>query len=80
MMDNDLLNRITMDPDVCFGKPKIRNLRYPVEMILDLLSSGMKTEDILADYPDLCVEDIQACLLFASKLMRANSFNDIIPA
>ncbi len=53
-MDNqNLLKRITLNPNVCFGKPTIRNLRYPVEIMLDLLSSGMTTEEILEDYPDL---------------------------
>ena len=69
-----------MNPNICFGKPTIRNMRYPVEMILDLLSAGMKTEEILEDYPDLEAADIQACLLFASKLMRVNSISQIIAA
>jgi uncharacterized protein (DUF433 family) len=64
---NNLLQRITMNPNVCFGKPTIRNLRYPIEMLLDLLSAGMTTEELLADYPDLEKEDIQACLLFADR-------------
>jgi uncharacterized protein (DUF433 family) len=71
-MEN-LLERISLDPDVCHGKPCIRGMRYPVEMLLDLLSSGMSTEEILADYPSLEVEDIQACLLYASKLMKVKS-------
>ena len=64
-MDEQLLKRITIDPDICFGKPTIRGLRYPVEMILDLLSSGMTTEEILEDYPDLEERDIQTALLTA---------------
>lgn len=79
-MDEDLLHRITINPDVCFGKPTIRNMRFPVEMILDLLSAGMKNEEILQDYPDLDEKDIQACLLFASKLIRVNSINNVIAA
>jgi uncharacterized protein (DUF433 family) len=71
-MEN-LLERISLDPDVCHGKPCIRGMRYPVEMLLDLLSSGMSTEEILADYPSLEAEDIQACLLYASKLMKVKS-------
>ncbi len=59
------LNRITLNPNICFGKPTIRNMRYPVEMILDLLSAGMSTDDLLEDYPDLEREDIAACLQFA---------------
>jgi uncharacterized protein (DUF433 family) len=71
-MEN-LLDRISIDPDVCHGKPCIRGMRYPVEMLLDLLSSGMSTEEILADYPSLVAEDVQACLLYASRLMKVKS-------
>ncbi|MCL4706896.1 DUF433 domain-containing protein [bacterium] len=59
--------RITIDPDICHGKPCIRGLRYPVEMILELLGSGMKTEKILADYDDFEHEDIRAALVFATR-------------
>jgi uncharacterized protein (DUF433 family) len=62
--------RITIDPDVCHGKPCIRGLRYPVEVILELLSSGMTTEEILADYEDLEREDILAALSFATRLSQ----------
>jgi uncharacterized protein (DUF433 family) len=75
-----ILDRITLNPNVCFGKPTVRNLRYPVEMILDLLSSGMSYEDILEDYTDLEREDITACLLFASKLVRVKSIHKVIAA
>lgn len=73
MENEDLLKRITMNPDICFGKPTIRNMRYPVELILDLLSAGMTHAEILDDYPSLEEEDIRACLVFATKLMRVNS-------
>jgi uncharacterized protein (DUF433 family) len=76
----NLLQRITMNPNVCFGKPTIRNLRYPIEMLLDLLSAGMTTDEILADYADLEKEDIQACLLFASKLVKIKSIHQILAA
>ena len=66
-MPSDLLSRITLNPNVCFGKPTVRNLRYPVEMILSLLSAGMTTDELLADYPGLAREDVAACLVFASK-------------
>lgn len=69
-----------MDAEICFGKPTIRGMRYPVEMILDLLSAGMTKEEILADYPDLENEDIQACLLFASKLIQVNSIAKVAAA
>ena len=64
----DPQQRITVDPEICHGKPTVRGLRYPVSMILDLLAGGMTREAILADYPDLEAEDITACLTFASKL------------
>ena len=66
----NLAERITTDPDICHGKPCIRGLRYPVEMILELLSSGMTTEEILADYADLKREDILAALSFATRLSQ----------
>ena len=65
-MDDTLLQRITHNPHICHGKPCIRGLRYPVEFILELLSSGMKTEEILSDYDDLEYEDILTVLLFAA--------------
>jgi uncharacterized protein (DUF433 family) len=62
-----LLDRIVIDPEICHGKPSIRGLRYPVETILELLSSGMTTEEILNDYEDLEREDILAALELATK-------------
>lgn len=66
----DLLSRITMDPAIAHGKPVIRGLRYPVELILELLSSGMTIDEILADYDDLEREDILAALAFAARLSQ----------
>ena len=63
-----LIDRITIDPDICHGKPSIRGLRYPVENILELLSSGMTTDEILADYEDLERDDILAALEYATRL------------
>ena len=68
-----MLERITTDPAICHGKPCIRGLRYPVEMILELLSSGMTTDEILADYDDLDLEDVLAVLAFAAQLSRVKS-------
>ncbi|MDZ8237867.1 MAG: DUF433 domain-containing protein [Nostoc sp. ChiQUE01a] len=76
-MDNTLLKRITHNPDICHGKPYIRGLRYPVELILELLSSGMTAEEILADYDDLESEDILAVLLFAARLSQVKSIHRI---
>lgn len=60
-------SRITIDPDICHGKPTIRGLRYPVSLVLELLASGMTREEILSDYDDLQNEDISACLEYAVK-------------
>ena len=65
-------DRITIDPAICHGKPTIRGLRYPVEMILELLSAGMSTDEILADYEDLEREDILAVLSYATRLSQVN--------
>ncbi|MEV0034193.1 DUF433 domain-containing protein [Nocardia sp. NPDC050793] len=63
-----LLGRITTDPDICHGKPVVRGLRYPVEMLLELLASGMSPDEILDDYPDLEREDILAALEYAAAV------------
>ena len=75
---NTLLNRITVDPAVCHGKPTIRNMRYPVEMILDLLSSGMTVWEIIEDYPAIEEDDILACLAFASQLTRVKTIHRLM--
>ena len=66
-MTEELIERITIDPSICHGKPCVRGLRYPVETLLELLASGMTNEEILADYEDLTHEDILACLAYASR-------------
>ena len=76
-MEN-LLNRITINLDICHGKPTIRNMRYPVEMILDLLSAGMTTEEIIKDYPAIEPNDIRACLHFASRLTNVKTIKKVI--
>jgi uncharacterized protein (DUF433 family) len=76
-MEN-LLTRITVNPGICHGKPVIRNMRYPVEMILDLLSSGMTNEEILSDYPVLELDDVRACLHFASRLTHIKSIQKVV--
>jgi uncharacterized protein (DUF433 family) len=63
----NLADRITIDPEICHGKPTIRGLRYPVETILELLSSGMTNEELLAEYEDLEPADILAAMDFASR-------------
>jgi uncharacterized protein (DUF433 family) len=70
-------DRITIDPAICHGKPTVRGLRYPVEMILELLSSGMTHGEILADYPDLEAEDILAVLGYATRLSRVKRIDPL---
>jgi uncharacterized protein (DUF433 family) len=72
-----LLSRITLNPEVCHGKPTIRNMRYPVELILDLLSSGMTHSEIIEDYPAIENDDIKACLAYASRLTKVKSIHKI---
>lgn len=67
------LKRITSNPEICHGKPVIRNLRYPVETILELLAGGMTNAEILADYEDLVYEDILACLEYAARVSKFSS-------
>ena len=66
----NLSERITINPEICHGSPTIRGLRYTVESILELLSSGMTIDEILADYEDLHREDILAALDFARRLTQ----------
>jgi uncharacterized protein (DUF433 family) len=66
----ELSNRITVDPDMCFGKPVIRGKRYPVALILELLAAGMTRKEILADYEELQDEDITACLQCAAQALK----------
>ncbi len=64
------MDRITIDPAICRGKPCVRGLRYPVETLLELLSSGMSYDEILAEYEDLEYEDLLAVLAFAARLSQ----------
>jgi len=73
----DQLGRITINPEICHGKPTIRGLRYPVEMVLELLSAGMSASDILADYSDLEAEDITAVLEYATHLSRVQRIDPV---
>jgi uncharacterized protein (DUF433 family) len=72
-MEN-LLDRITLNPGICHGKPTIRNKRYTVDLILDLLSAGQSFESILKEYNSLELNDIYACLAYASKLTRIKTY------
>lgn len=73
-----MIDRITINPEVCNGKPTIRNTRYTVDLILDLLSSGMSHAEIIDDYPALKEEDIRACLAFASKLTKVKTIQRFV--
>ena len=70
MTREELLSRITMDPKVCFGKPCIRGHRIWVSLILDLLASGMSSEEILDEYPGIEEADIRACIAYGAEMAR----------
>ncbi|MGL5892040.1 MAG: DUF433 domain-containing protein [Bacteroidia bacterium] len=70
-------SRITIDPNICHGKPVVRGLRYPVALLLDLLASGMTFEDILSDYEDLEQDDLYACLHFAARITDVKSIHNL---
>ncbi|MEM7064568.1 MAG: DUF433 domain-containing protein [Cyanobacteria bacterium P01_B01_bin.77] len=72
-MSSSLLEWITIDPDICHGKPCVRGLRYPVELLLEPVSSGMTHDEILADYDDLEEDNILSVLLFATRLSQVKS-------
>lgn len=77
-MDKHLLSRITINPDICHGKPSIRETRYTVDLILDLLSAGMSIDEIIDDYPALKTDDNRACLSFASQLSKVKTIQRIV--
>lgn len=79
MSNEQLLSRITMDPNICHGKPCIRGLRYPVEFLLELLSGDMTNEQILTDYPDLEAADLRAAIAYAARLSRVMSIEPVAP-
>ncbi len=70
-------DRITIDSEICHGKPCIRGMRWPVEVILDMLGSGMSTDEIIEDHPELEKEDILACLNFAKLYVSGNHLPDV---
>ena len=71
------MSRITIDPEICHGNPCVRNLRYPVETLLELLSSGMSFEELLADYEDLERDDLLAVLAFAARLSQVKRIQSL---
>jgi uncharacterized protein (DUF433 family) len=74
MDDQQLLNRISLNPKVMVGKPVIKGTRLTVEYILNLLAHSATVEDILEEYEVLTQEDIQACFLFATKSLEDTAF------
>ena len=73
----NLLERITIDPNIVHGKPAIRGMRWTVEMIIDLLGSGMSSQEIIEDHPELEKEDILASLKFAKMYLSGQSLQSI---
>jgi uncharacterized protein (DUF433 family) len=67
---NPLLERISIDPNVCFGKPCIRGTRIWVSLILDFLANGMTTEEVLEEYPQLTIEDLRAAIAYGAEMTR----------
>ena len=72
MTDQELLARVTVDPNICAGKPYIRGTRISIAIILDALAQGLSPEQIVEHYPSLETEDIQAALAFATYLAERN--------
>ena len=70
MTIEELLSRISIDPNICFGKPCIRGHRLWVSLILDFLASGMTVKDILQEYPDLEEADILAWIAYGAEMAR----------
>jgi uncharacterized protein (DUF433 family) len=67
---NPLLKRITIDPNICFGKPTIRGTRIWVSLLLDFLANGMLPEEILEEYPHLELDDIRAAIAYGAEMSR----------
>ncbi len=78
MNTENILDRITMNPNICHGKPVVRGLRYTVQSVLELLASGMTHAEILADFEDLYEEDLRACLYFAAKMTEVKSVTKLV--
>jgi len=74
MTDKKLLERIILNPGVMTGKPVIRGTRLTVEFVLNLMAHGATNQEIIAEYQGLTVEDLQACILFASKALENTAF------
>jgi len=67
---NKLIHRISVNPNICFGKPCIKGTRIWVSLILDLLASGMTNKEIFNEYPQITEEDIRACIAYGAEMSR----------
>jgi uncharacterized protein (DUF433 family) len=70
MTRQNLLSRISIDPNICFGKPRIRGHRIWVSLILDYLAGGMTIDEILEAYPSIERDDVFACIAYAAEVTR----------
>ncbi len=80
MSEKELLSRITIDPQICHGKPCIRGLRYPVEFILEMLSGPTSVGEFLKDYSDLEEDDIRSAFAFGARMSRSKRFEPLVAA
>jgi uncharacterized protein (DUF433 family) len=78
MSENELLERIAINPRVMAGKPVVKGTRLTVEYVLNLLAHGSSFEEVLREYEDLTLEDVQACLLFATRSLESTDFMPLI--
>ena len=78
MAEQSLLSRITINPDICHGKPTIRGLRYTVQSMLEYLASGMTFDELLEEFHDLEEDDLKACLAFAAKITEIKSVTPLV--
>ncbi|MEZ5040306.1 MAG: DUF433 domain-containing protein [Saprospiraceae bacterium] len=77
MEEQNILTRITLNPAVCNGRPSIRNMRFTVAQMLELLAAGMSFDEILEDYPFIEKEDIEACLIYAALIANPQSIQPL---
>jgi len=70
MQTNQLLQRISVNPNICFGKPCIQGTRIWISLVLDFLANGMSIQEIIAEYPQLTEEDIRACIAYGAEMSR----------
>jgi uncharacterized protein (DUF433 family) len=73
----NVLERITIDSNICHGKACIRHMRWPVEVIIDLIASGMSFDDIITDHPELEKDDILASLTYAKIVLSGRSLAEV---